>query len=34
MLDDIIKNVGHHMDVSIVVLERELKAVRTGRAST
>jgi ribosome recycling factor len=34
MLDDIIDDVGRHMDVSITVLERELNAVRTGRAST
>jgi len=34
MLDDIIEDVGRHMDVSIAVLERELNAVRTGRAST
>lgn len=34
MLDEILEDVGRHMDQSLSVLEHELQTIRTGRAST
>ncbi len=34
MLDEILDDVGRHMDRSIAVLDHELRSIRTGRAST
>ncbi len=34
MLDEILEEVGRHMDRSLDVLDHELRSIRTGRAST